>query len=158
MIRMQRKTPGQECEKLRNLDGSILKRKCVRFVMDHAKEIAAARPAMPADLNDRAADVWEPLFALAEIAGGGWPGKAKAASVGLAGTVQESGPVAVLMREISNCFAASKTDRLFSRTLLDWLSQCRNAPWAEEGGKPITELWLSQQLRPYGIRQKLPRC
>src|SRR4051794_17238632 len=73
VIRMQRKTPGQECEKLRNLDGTILRRKCARFVLDHSKDIGSARPALPSDLNDRAADVWEPLFALAEVAGGEWP-------------------------------------------------------------------------------------
>jgi putative DNA primase/helicase len=155
VIRMQRKRPGQECEKLRNLDGSALRRKCARFVLDNSNTIGSARPAMPSDLNDRAADVWEPLFALAEIAGGEWPEKARMASLGLTGLAQESSPVPALLREISNCFAASKTDRLFSRTLLDWLSQCRNAPWAEQtGGKPITEVWLSQQLRPYGIRPR----
>ena len=44
VIRMQRKTPGEECEKLRNLDGSVLRRKCGRFVLDNAKQIASARP------------------------------------------------------------------------------------------------------------------
>src|SRR4051794_4552448 len=38
---------------------------------------------VPEELNDRAADVWEPLFVLAEIAGGAWPDKAGAASIGL---------------------------------------------------------------------------
>src|SRR4051794_5129557 len=120
VIRMQRKTPGQECEKLRNLDGSVLRRKCARFVMHHAKAIASARPAMPSDLNDRAADVWEPLFALAEIAGGEWAGKARQASLGLTEVAQESSPEVVLMKEIQNCFEASKCDRLFSRTLVLW--------------------------------------
>src|SRR4051794_16809454 len=83
VIQMQRKAPGQECEKLRNLDGNILRRKCARFVMDHAEEIRQGRPVMPEGLNDRAADVWEPLFVLAEIAGGAWPDKAGAASIGL---------------------------------------------------------------------------
>src|SRR3954469_8971903 len=65
VIRMQRKTPGEECEKLRSLDGSILRRKCARFVLDNSNTIGNARPSIPADLNDRASDVWEPLFALA---------------------------------------------------------------------------------------------
>jgi hypothetical protein len=155
VIRMQRKTPGEECEKLRNLDGSVLRRKCARFVLDNAKQIASARPSIPADLNDRAADVWEPLFALAEIAGGDWPEKARMASLGLTGLAQESSLTVVLMKEIQNCFELSKCDRLFSRMLVLWLVQCKNAPWAEgTGGKEITELWLSQQLRPYGVRPR----
>jgi hypothetical protein len=152
VIRMQRKTPGEECEKLRNLDGSILRQKCSRFVLDNAKQVASARPAMPPELNDRAADVWEPLFALAEIAGGDWPEKARMASLGLTGLAQESSLIVVLMKEIQNCFEVSKCDRLFSRTLVLWLVQCRNAPWAE--GIAVNEMWLSQQLRPYGIRPR----
>jgi len=97
VIRMQRKTQGQECEKLRNLDGSVLRRKCARFVMDHAKKIASAHPAMPAELNDRAADVWEPLFALAGSASDEWIEKARRASLGLTGLAEESSPLAILM-------------------------------------------------------------
>src|SRR6185436_12042079 len=40
VIRMQRKTAGEQCEKLRGLDGTLLRRKCARFVMDHWREIA----------------------------------------------------------------------------------------------------------------------
>jgi len=59
------------------------------------------------------------------------------------------------MREIQNCFEASKCDRLFSRTLVLWLVQCIDAPWAYAGpGEEITERWLSRQLRPHGIRPR----
>jgi len=34
-------------------------------------------------LNDRAGDIWEPLLALADLAGGDWPGKARQAAVAL---------------------------------------------------------------------------
>ena len=35
------------------------------------------------------------------------------------------------------------------------LNGFENRPWAEmRNGKEITELWLAQQLRPYGIRPK----
>jgi hypothetical protein len=35
------------------------------------------------------------------------------------------------------------------------LSLFQNPPWAEgRNGKPITDLWLSHQLRPYGIKPK----
>jgi putative DNA primase/helicase len=152
VIRMQRKTPGEECEKLRNLDGSVLRRKCARFVLDNSTTIRRGRPSLPADLNDRAADVWEPLLALAEIAGGEWPEKARAASLGLTGLAQGSSLPVVLMKEIQNCFQTSNADRLFSRTLVLWLVQCKNAPWSD--GTAVNETWLSQRLRPYGIRPR----
>jgi putative DNA primase/helicase len=155
VIRMQRKTPGEECEKLRNLDGSMLRRKCARFVKDHGTEIASARPALPPDLNDRASDVWEPLLAIAELAGVEWPEKAREAATGLTCVAQASSPIGALLSDIRECFEASEMDRLFSRTLVEWLRQCKKRPWLEMGhGKLISELWLSHQLRPYGIRPK----
>jgi hypothetical protein len=155
VIRMQRKTAGEECEKLRNLDGSILRRKCARFVKDHWIEIASARPALPGDLNDRAGDVWEPLLAIADLAGGDWPSRAREAAVGLTCVAQASSPLGALLVDIGECFEASEMDRLFSRTLVDWLRECRNRPWIEmANGKVVTELWLSHQLRPYGIRPR----
>ena len=39
-----------------------------------------ARPVTPNALSDRAADVWEPLIAIADDAGGDWPSPAAAAS------------------------------------------------------------------------------
>jgi putative DNA primase/helicase len=153
VIRMERKTPGEECEKLRDLDGSVLRRKCARFVLDNANRIANARPAMPPELNDRAADVWEPLFVLAELAGGEWPKKVRRASIGLSEVAEESSATATLMKEIGKCFEESKTDRMFSRTLALALAQCRNAPWAE-GAAAVNEMWLSQRLRPYGVRPR----
>src|SRR5512138_3749132 len=56
VFRMQRKKPDEACERLRNFDPGDLKAKCLRFVLDHAGEIATAEPALPPELNDRAAD------------------------------------------------------------------------------------------------------
>ncbi|MDB6059021.1 MAG: hypothetical protein JWO95_2865 [Verrucomicrobiales bacterium] len=68
VMRMQRKMVAEKCERLKSLDGEILRRKCARFVQDHAEEIQSAQPTIPEALNDRAADIWEPLFVLADIA------------------------------------------------------------------------------------------
>ena len=65
---MERKSPGQKCERCRNLDATILKRKCAHFVLDHSPAIASANPEIPASLNDRDADIWEPLLALSDLA------------------------------------------------------------------------------------------
>jgi len=41
-----------------------LARRCARFAQDNAQIILAARPEIPEELNDRAADNWEPLLAI----------------------------------------------------------------------------------------------
>src|SRR5258708_33871212 len=83
LIRMQRKTASEECERLRSLETSAIRRQCARFVMDHSNEIANAQPEIPSTLHDRAADIWEPLLALAALAGGDWPELAPQAACSL---------------------------------------------------------------------------
>ena len=83
VIRMQRKTAKERCERLNTREANQLKRKCARFVLDHAEAIARARPRMPAELADRARDIFEPLTVLAHLAGGKWPEIARQAGVEL---------------------------------------------------------------------------
>ncbi|HSU54247.1 MAG TPA: DUF3631 domain-containing protein, partial [Candidatus Dormibacteraeota bacterium] len=155
-IRMQRKTMDEQCERLRNLDATDLRRQCARFVLDHAGPIASAAPMLPAELNDRAADIWEPLFIIADLAGGDWPSVARQAAVRLTASTQDSNPLSSLLLDIFITFTFNHAERLFSRDLVHQLTVRFTArPWAElRKGRPITDLWLAQTLRPYGIRPR----
>lgn len=154
-ITMQRKKAGESCERLRNLDGTAWRRKCLRFVADHAEAIAGAEPEMPAQLNDRAADIWEPLLGVADLAGGEWPKVMREAALKLSAGVAESNVIGSLLLDILMAFKTSNVDRLFSRDLVGWLNENKERPWAEaRRGKDVDELWLAQQLRPYGVRPR----
>ncbi len=158
VIRMHRKTTGEECERLKRLDATELKRKCARFVADHAEQIARAEPEMPKGLTNRAADIWEPLLVLADLAGGRWPGLVREAAVGLTARAQEYSPIGSLLLDIFLAFISSRSDRLFSRELVGGLLGRGERPWAElRKGKPVTETWLAQRLRPYGIKPRTIR-
>lgn len=159
VIRMQRKRADEECERIKNLDGGELRAKCARFVRDRGAEIAAAQPSIPEELNDRAADIWEPLLALADLAGGDWAEKARQAAVSLSTNAQENNPIGSLLMDLWFLFTKNKADRMFSRTLVENLNYFPTRPWAEltRGGnakapRGVTELWLAQKLRPYGVR------
>jgi putative DNA primase/helicase len=166
---MQRKTWRENCERLRNLDGTDLRRKCARFVLDRVEEIGKAQPPFPEDLNDRASDIWEPLLAVADLAGGDWPNKARAAAVGLTASAQGESPIGSLLLDVMVAFAVGGSDqekagiappkeggrRVFSRDIVAWLNSTTDRPWvAMRKGKEVTELWLAQMLRPYGIKPK----
>src|SRR5437660_2603500 len=97
VIRMQRKTINEDCERLRDLDTTALRERCIRFVLENQNAIATARPEIPENLNDRAADIWEPLFALADIAGGDWPAKARRAAEGLTASAHGRSPLGALL-------------------------------------------------------------
>lgn len=153
LIRMQRKAAGDECERLRDLEGLALRRQCARFVLDHAKAIAQARPGLPRGLNDRAGDIWEPLLALADLAGGGWPEWARTAALELTATVQTSNPIGTLLLDIFIKFQVEKVERLATREVVEELNQLGERPWSElRQGRKITERWLAHQLRPYGVQ------
>ena len=156
VIRMQRKLVDEQCESLRDLDVGSLPRKCVRFVMDHANEIRLARPAIPAGLNDRAADIWGPLLALADLAGGEWPDKARQAAIGLTAGSDSNDLIGALLFDIFIIFARAEDGRLFTRDLIGALNLRQDRPWSEmkTSRQPITDRWLAQKLSPYGIRPR----
>jgi hypothetical protein len=155
VIQMHRKTVGECCERLRSLDTSELRRKCARFVRDHEGEIARARPEPIASLNDRAGDIWEPLLVLADLAGAEWPRKARDAAEALSASAQETAPHVSLLVDIFLVLVNAGGERIFSRELVAGLNRFGERPWAAlRKGRQITELWLAQQLRPYGIRPK----
>lgn len=93
-VALKRKLPGEHVERLRHADPELfrtLARRCARFAADHAEAIRAARPSMPEGLHDRAQDNWEPLLAIADLAGGPWPEQARAAALALSGGDEETG-------------------------------------------------------------------
>ena len=164
VIRMQRKMTSEECERIKNLEVSRLRRQCARLVLDHAAQIAGARPEIPASLNDRAADIWEPLLALADVAGEEWAKRGRQAAVSLGASAQENNPIGSLLMDIWFLFARAQADKLFSRSLVEGLNAYGNRPWAEmirvrtaRAPQGVTELWLSQKLRPYGVRPTMMR-
>jgi hypothetical protein len=132
-----------------------LKRKCARFVADHAGAIRAADPQIPDGLNDRAVDSWIPLLILADLAGGHWPETTRRAALELSGDADaDSGDTRTqLLADIGAVFAQSCATRMASTDVCDRLAEIEGRPWAEYGrtGKPITPNGLAYLLRDFGI-------
>jgi len=158
VIRMQRKLAGENCERLRRLVTEEVRRKCARFVQDHANAIATNEPPVPESLHDRAGDIWEPLLALAEIAGADWPERARQSAIGLTNSAQENCPIGTLLLDAYVLFSEAKVERIFSRDMAGKLNCYSNRPWKEGiKGKLVTDTWLAKLLRPYGIRPSTMR-
>jgi hypothetical protein len=157
VIVMKRKGATEKRKRFRGLRETSLQRKCVRFVADHAAEIAAAEPVMPEELNDRAADIREPLFVLAEVAGGEWPELVRKATLTQRDAGDELDLNALLVSDLEKTFQMGAERRL-SRELVEALVRIEDRPWsrARRGG-PIDELWLAKELRVYGIGPRLIR-
>jgi Protein of unknown function (DUF3631) len=92
-IRLKRKAPGENVERMYRRDiGDVaepIRQWLENLAAFHSDRLSDARPQLPAELRDRTADVWEPLFAVADLAGGDWPNRARAAASELSGRGSE---------------------------------------------------------------------
>ena len=119
--------------------------------MPNAEKLGGADPAMPAGLNDRAEDVWEALLAVADLAGGGWPRRARAAAVKLAAAAEQEAAESLgqrLLADIRDLFGDFTVSFMASRELVIRLGKLDEAPWRD---LELTTRGLSDRLRPYGI-------
>jgi len=162
-IPMHRKRADEKRERFRrrDFDAGPLRQQCRRWAEDHAEALAASRPTLPEQLNDRAADLWEPLLAVADAAGGHWPERARAAAVGLSGETENctTGSLgALLLADIQTLFSANGVDRFSSVELCEKLKETEERPWGEiHHGKPITPNRLSRLLAPYRVSSRKVR-
>lgn len=157
VIRMKRKLPDEKVDRLRSRCRERfkpLRQKCVRFAADIRLQIQHAEPPLPEELNDRGQDIWEPLLAIADAAGGNWPKRARQAAVALSGGdgADDDSFNVQLLADIREVFTVKLCDRIPTVELIEALIGMDERPWGEANwGKPITTRWLAAKLKPFGI-------
>lgn len=161
-LRMRRKMAGETAANIRRSDPQPwldLQSQCVRWAGDHRHAIAVARPAPAIGLGDRAQDCWEPLLAIADEAGGEWPGLARAAATTLHGVDDDTPSIGVeLLRDIATAFHERRTSRLASKELLSLLIADDETPWGTwNRGNPLSVRQLAARLAEFGIKPKTTR-
>lgn len=157
VIRMRRRAPHERVEpfrrRLHEADGHK-----VRDAL--ASWLASADlqwPDMPGGVEDRDADCWEPLLAVADAAGRDWPERGRVAAVTLVtATRQGEGSLGVrLLTDLREVIGADET--VHTEDLLRRLHNLDESPWADLRGKPLDARRLARLLNPYGIAPKLIR-
>ena len=152
VVRLQRKPPGATVERLGRRDNAefaALRSQAARWAADNFDKLADPDPRMP-DLNDRAADNWRPLLAIADLAGGTWPKEARRAACLLSGEEQDGAIGVELLREIRSAFGDD--DVIRSSDLVAKLTADTERPWAEwKHGRPLTQKQLAGLLAPFHI-------
>lgn len=153
---LRRKQPHEQTKKIRRTSESLwddLRAKILRWTVDNQAAIKNSIPDEVDGLNDRAQDAWEPLLQAAEVAGPSWLKKARNAAISIHGLEEETLSLGVeLLRDIRDTFKNKKTDRLFTRGLIEGLCEDEEAPWvAYNRGKPITSRQLSKRLSEYKV-------
>ncbi|BCP12376.1 hypothetical protein MINTM020_44740 [Mycobacterium paraintracellulare] len=157
-IPMQRRKPGEEIERWVRRE-SVVEAELLRWLLQcwaelvHPYALEYVRPGypvLPKEIEDRDADCWEPLLALAEIAGGDWPERAQRSSVahvaqdGVKATPSEG---IELLTDIQSIFEKRQVKVIFTAELLDELTKL-DSRWRRFNGRKLARL-----LHSYGVRE-----
>jgi hypothetical protein len=104
------------------------------------------------DLEDRAADVFEGLFMIADLAGGHWPSRARAAAKQLCDESADEQDVSLpvhLLHDLREVLTDFKADFAPTEILLQHLKQIKESPWAE---MDLSGHRLAAMLRSFAIK------
>lgn len=160
-VHMRKRAPEEAVEQFRERrverEAAPLREQLAAWVDSLAPRLADAAPTMPKGVADRAAEIWEPLLAIADEAGEHWPETSRAACTHFvlhAGS-RDSGSLGVrLLADLRDLYTARRIDRLSSAEILAALAELDEAPWADLSGKPLDNRRLSRMLARYGVESK----
>jgi hypothetical protein len=161
VVRMRRRAVGEHVDPYRTRRDAPplndLRERLATWARGHLRELHHAEPRMP--LEDRAADTWEPLVAVADLAGGDWPARARDAALTItraeAQQEEDTSAGVRLLSDLREVFGDD--DALYTTTILDRLHKLEDAPWADWYGRPLSTRELAKLLRPYQVRSKSVR-
>jgi len=161
IIRMRRRAPTEHIQPYRHRihagQGNKLRDRLALWADQVCNSMKDTWPEMPNGIEDRNADVWEPLLAIADAAGGDWPARARVAAVALVAQSQESSPSLglQLLSDLKKVF--ENHHAMATVAILDALNEMDEAPWSSLRGKPIDARTLANYLRRYGVTSKSVR-
>lgn len=158
VVRMRRRAEGERVHPFRSRRDTpalhALRERIVSWARPLVDAAADLETQMP--VEDRAADTWEPLIIVAELAGGPWPGLAREACARMVAAeahAEEDNPGgARVLADIRRIFFARREpDSLTTTDLLAELRSDPEAPWGEWGRAGLSARDLSSLLREFGI-------
>lgn len=161
IVPMRRRAPDEQVESFRRRKaeeaGTSIRDWLARWADAYGDLLAEAEPETPASVVDRAADIWEPLLAIADLVGGEWPALARQAAVVIVGgRVAEDASVGV--RLLADIQSVMSQDRVPSADLLGKLNGLEESGYGGwNDGKGINARDLARRLKPYGIEPKVVR-
>ena len=162
ILELRRKLSHENVDRLRYAEPGFfgdLAAKLARFSMDYSEQVRQARPHLPPSLNDRAQDNWEPLLAIATVAGPEWLEVATQTALKISGTESAAQSIGVeLLTDIREIFEEKEVDRISTADLIKALIEDDEKPWATfNRGMQIRPRQLANRLKGYDIASKTVR-
>lgn len=164
VVELRRRLTGEKVRPFRRRaaepEATALREQLEAWAGEKLKDLERARPSMPDGLSDRAEDLWEPLLAIADLAGGSWPKRARRAAVALAqaGQDQDGSWGVRLLTDLRDIFRRHQDpEALPTAGLLEELVALEESPWGDLRGRPLDARGLAYRLRPYKVRPAVVR-
>ncbi len=163
VVRMRRRAPGEVVEpwrlRLHKPQAEPIADGLCAWSEQVSPFVVETWPDMPTGVEDRDADVWEPLLAVADAAGGAWPERSRVAAVTLVTQARDRSPSlgVLLLADLRNVFTTAGTDKLATEVILERLHQLEESPWADLRGKPLDARGLARRLSKYAVTPKVVR-
>ena len=161
VVRMRRRAPSEPVEpwrlRVNGPEGHALGDRLSEWSQRVEHLLGISWPEMPDGIEDRNADVWEALLAVADLAGGSWPERARCSAVTLVTASERHAPSlgVLLLADLRAVFASS--DKLTTEHILEALTELDESPWADLRGKPLDARGLSRRLAKYDVKPKTIR-
>lgn len=122
------------------------------WVKSNLTMLSTVEPEMP--VEDRAADTWEPLVSVADLASGDWPERIRRACRAMVAEADADGTDATLARrllaDLRDVFEGAQN--LYTTTVLERLHKIEDAPWTNYFGRQLTSSDLAKLLRDYRVK------
>jgi hypothetical protein len=165
IIRMHRRLKSEKVAQFRGRtsipEGEKIGAQLAAWARSVFGDAETARPEMPDGVEDRQADAWEPLLAVADLAGGEWPELAREAAVALVKVNRETPPSLKLrlLQDSRLVFfqnlqeaARARPKGLLTEMVLSELHDLEDAPWKTiNKGEPFTTVELRNRFFDYGV-------
>ncbi len=155
IVRMRRKRPDEVLERfsLRHTDElNELARKCHRWSIDNGAAVRAADPEIPKGLSDRAADNVRILLAIADVARGGWPERARRAVEICRSETDETEDETAIVRDVCQVFEQHKASRMRSADLARELTLLDRRRYPSLTANALARLLDLFEIRPQTLR------
>jgi hypothetical protein len=162
VIGMQRRSRREHLERLRERRSRALGtplRDALAFHVSTIEDLTLPDEALPSELDDRAQDGWEPLLAIADAAGGHWPGSARRAAVAIhrSRVAADDTHALRLLHDCRTVFESSAGDFLPTAELRAALIALDQSLWSDIRGKEITPHYMGKLLREFHIESSRHR-
>ena len=133
---------------------SIYQRQLMTATLEHERRILELIPLTLPDFGTRQGDLWRPLFAIAEVAGGDWIVRCEEAMQAFALKEEEDlSDGECLLRDLYAVFMERNSSKYLDYENILAGLQVESEQWADYNlSRPINSLQIGKMLQPFGVK------